>query len=418
MSLWYSSHSYLYYISSFPISQVLIGKFLRKGGLFLKIIGVICEYNPLHLGHQKQLDRIRAEFGADSAIVCAMSGNFVQRGKPAILDKTLRAKAAILCGADLVLELPVTAALSSAEGFAAGGVRILSRMCDTLCFGAESADRNALLATAQTLLSPEFPLLLCQELDAGKSFPAARQAALQHMGATADVLSQPNDILAVEYCKAILAQNASMDIFPIHRGGNYHDKKADKENPSATAVRSLLLGKQNWKPFVPECTQSLWESASLHRLEAGERAVLAKLRTMTDAEFEALPYGSEGLWRKLMHASRSCASLEDILTATKSKRYTRSRLDRMVMCAFLGITQEMLETDVPYTRVLAFNDKGRSILKEAKTTNLYLNAGESCDDPYWELEKRCGDLYGLFSTAGPELPGLEEKRRIYYNNPV
>ena len=114
-------------------------KILEKGEGILKTVGIICEYNPFHLGHQKQIDRIRQEFGPDTAVVCAMSGNFVQRGHPALVDKSIRAEAALQCGADLVLELPVTVSLSSAEGFAEGGVRILSRACDTLCFGAESA---------------------------------------------------------------------------------------------------------------------------------------------------------------------------------------------------------------------------------------------------------------------------------------
>ena len=131
----------------------------------MKTVGIICEYNPLHLGHQKQIQRIREEFGKECGIVCVMSGNFVQRGAPAIIDKSLRAKAAVLCGADLVLELPITCALSSAEGFAAGGVRILSQMCDTLCFGAETADTQALLTAAVALLGSEFPPLLRKELE-------------------------------------------------------------------------------------------------------------------------------------------------------------------------------------------------------------------------------------------------------------
>jgi predicted nucleotidyltransferase len=135
---------------------------------------------------------------------------------------------------------------------------------------------------------------------------------------------------------------------------------------------------------------------------------------MTDAEFEALPYGSEGLWRKLMHAARSQATLEDVLTATKSKRYTRTRLDRMIMCAFLGITKEVLEAPVPYVRVLAFNDKGREILKAARKTGDFRNIGETVGDPYQQLENRCGDLYGLFAST-PELPGRESKYRVYYN---
>ena len=381
----------------------------------MKTVGIICEYNPLHLGHRKQIRRIREEFGRDCAIVCAMSGNFVQRGAPAIIDKTARAKAAILSGADLVLELPVTTALSSAEGFAAGGVKILSQMCDILCFGAETADKEALVQTARVLLSEAFPPLLREELDKGKSFPAARQAALEQMGLGAEVLSQPNDILAVEYCKAILSQDSAIEVFPIRRDGSYHAEIVDSENPSATAVRNLMLIAHNWRSCVPRPAREVFEAAPLHSTAAGERAILAKLRTMTEADFEALPYGSEGLWRKLMHASRSEAALEDILTAAKSKRYTRSRLDRMVMCAFLGITKEMLEAEVPYTRVLAFNDTGRGILKEAKKYGLFLNAGESADHPHWELEQRCGDLYGLFCTNGTEAPGAESKRRVYYH---
>ena len=377
-------------------------------------VGIICEYNPLHLGHQKQINLIRSHFGENCTIICAMSGNFVQRGTPAIIDKSHRAKAAIFSGADLVLELPVTTALSSAEGFAAGGVKILSQLCDYLCFGAETASTDALLCTAQALLSPDFPPLLRQELDSGKSFPAARQAALEAMGTDASLLSQPNDILAVEYCKAILAQNSPMKVFPIHRTGSYHAEAADVENPSATAVRNLMLIAHNWRACVPKQVRPIFENAPLHTMAAGERAVLAKLRTMTEEEFEALPYGSEGLWRKFMHASRQETTLEDILTATKSKRYTRTRLDRMTMCAFLGLTQEMLEAEIPYTRVLAFNDRGREVLKQAKKSGTYLNAGEPSDHPYWKFEKRCGDLYGLFATDTIEPPLAEENRRIFY----
>ena len=380
----------------------------------MKTVGIICEYNPIHLGHKKQIDRIRSEFGEDTAIICAMSGNFVQRGMPAIVDKTARAIAAVRCGADLVLELPVTTALSSAESFAAGGVRVLAPVCDTLCFGAETAQKEQLFAAAEALLSDAFSPLLREELESGKSFPAARAAALQRMEIDSDILTQPNDILAVEYCKAILQQKADLDVFPIHRQGSYHALSVDTDNPSATAVRNLMLIAHNWKSCVPHDARSVLEEEALHSISAGERAILGKLRTMTDAEFEALPYGSEGLWRKLMHASRRESTLEEILAATKSKRYTRSRLDRMVMCAFLGITAADLEMQIPYTRVLAFNERGRAILKQAKKDGVYLNAGEKMEHPYWELEKRCGDLYGLFCTNGVEQPGREENRRVYY----
>lgn len=369
--------------------------------------GIICEYNPLHLGHKKQLERIRRENPQDG-IVCIMSGNFVQRGKPAIFDKAIRAKAAVLSGADLVLELPVTAALSSAEGFAAEGVRLLSGFCDKLCFGAETADQDLLMATAKALLSEEFKLALRQQLDQGLSFPAARQAALGDMGA---VLETPNNILAVEYCKAILSQNSGMKPYPILREGSYHDTEADRENPSATAVRQLMEAGKDWEAFVPNA--EIYRQAVIHTLEMGEKAILARLRTMTDTEFEALPYGSEGLWRKLMKNARTCATLEEILTATKSKRYTRTRLDRMVMCAFLGLTEKALSSPAPYARVLAFNDQGREILKEARSVGNFPNLGEKQDAPYQAIESRCGSLYGLFAD-NPEPADAEENTRVQY----
>lgn len=375
------------------------------------ITGIICEYNPLHLGHQKQLDHVRRA-DPDGSIVCIMSGNYVQRGKPAIVDKMLRAKAAVLSGADLVLELPLTASLSSAEGFASEGVRLLGSFCDRLCFGAETADATGLMQTVQALLSSEFAEALSTELIKGISFPAARQGALEAMGVSGQILTRSNDILAVEYCKAILSQKCSMKPMPILREGSYHDTEADPENPSATAVRSLMED-GHWQTFVPEEAVSVFSGATLHTLEKGEKAILARLRTMTDAEFEALPYGSEGLWRKLMHACRKESTLEDILTATKSKRYTRTRLDRMVMCAFLGLTEKDLSSPAPYARVLALNNKGREILKKARAVGNYPNIGEKLEDPYQEIENRCGALYGLFADI-PEPPDAESNHRVYY----
>lgn len=381
----------------------------------MKITGIICEYNPLHLGHQKQLDIIKAKNSPESGIVCIMSGNFVQRGAPAAIDKGIRARAAILCGADLVLELPVTAALSSAEGFASEGVRLLSPFCHELSFGAETADAGTLMAVTQTLLSEDFPPALRSQLDKGLSFPAARQAALEELGTDGTLLTQPNNILAVEYCKAILAQKSVMKPFPILRQGSYHDTVPDSQNPSATALRQLMENGECWLDFVPSQTHEVFRNASLHTKAAGERAMLARLRTMTDAEFESVPFGSEGLWRKLMHAARRESTLEAIACAVKSKRYTRSRIDRMLLCAFLGLTEQDLKTPAPYARVLGFNDRGREILKIARKCGAYPNIGEKSEDPYQEIENRCGALYGLFAAGTPTAPNAESAQRVYYH---
>ena len=377
-------------------------------------VGIVCEYNPFHLGHRKQIDSIREKFGANTGIICAMSGNYVQRGHPAVFDKTIRAEAAIRCGADLVVELPVTTSLSSAEGFAAGGVAVLSRLCDGLCFGAETADLRQLLGTAEALLSEDFPKLLRRELDTGRSFPAARQAALEKMGLPGAILESPNNILAVEYCKAILRQSSPMRPLPISREGSYHAKEADFENPSATSLRIRLQNGLDISGYLPEAAGQVFAGATIHTLEAGQRAVLSRLRTMEDAEFEALPFGSEGLWRKLMRESRKQATLEDIAAAVKSKRYTRSRIDRMILCAFLGITVQTMEAEIPYVRVLAFNDRGREILSGAKKDGFFLNAGQPTPHPLWEMEQRWEDLYSLFQAGVPGQPGAAKNRRVIY----
>lgn len=381
----------------------------------MALVGVICEYNPLHLGHQKQFRLIREHFGTDCGIVCLMSGDYVQRGAPAVFGKMARAKAAVLCGADLVLELPVTVALSSAEGFAGGGVSILSSLCDYLCFGTETGRTDTLLSTAGALLSPEFSPVLKEKLAAGISFPAARQAALEQMGLSSALLSNPNDILAVEYCKAILRQRSPLRPFPILREGSYHATLPDSENPSATALRARIEDGGDWQNYLPPLARECFAKEPVHTLHAAERAILARLRTMSEDDFQALPFGSEGLWRKLMHASRREASLEDIFRAVKSKRYPRTRLNRMVLCAFLGLTEEHMTVPAPYTRVLAFDDKGRQILKEAKKRLPLRNAGEASEGLYWSLENRCADLYGLFCRDGVSAPGSAGKERIYYH---
>lgn len=400
----------LYFI--FPFFASLRRNFLKKGENYLKTIGVVCEYNPFHLGHAYQLQRIREYYGNDCAIVCVMSGQFVQRGAPAVFDKSLRAGAAVSAGADLVLELPVEQALSSAEAFAYGGVKILSHLCDALCFGTETADASLLQKAAEAFSCPQFKEHLHYALASGVSFPAARQEALEALGFPA--LSSPNDLLALEYAKAISALQKPMELFPIHREGSYHSIVPDDRFPSATAIRASILHHDAWQNYIPQPAVPWFCNASVHSLEAGEKIILAKLRTMTDAEFEMLPFGSEGLWRKLMHESRDKNTLEEILSSVKSKRYTRSRLNRMVLCALLGITDTTIGAEAPYIRVLAFNDTGRKLLSAHKKSVHFCNPGEPGEGQSWETEMRAGDLYGLFAIAGTEPPGAEDKRRIVY----
>lgn len=374
----------------------------------MKKIGVICEYNPFHNGHAKQLAALREQ----GTVVCLMSGNYVQRGEPAVLDKLTRARAAVLCGADVVLELPLTYAIRSAEGFADGAVDLFMKLgcVETLAFGCEEVDHNKIMSTARALLTPEFPGFLKVELALGKSFPAARQRALERLGADAALLSAPNNILAVEYCKAIIKRGETIEPLMLQREGSYH-LSDDPENPSA----SFLRGREDWMGFVPEAALAVFRAAPRYCLAAGERAWLARLRAMTDEEFAALPYGGEGLWRKVAAACRAERTLEDILAAAKSKRYTRTRLMRLLLCAYLGVTEERLNDEAPYVRVLAVNECGQSALRQMKKEGIVplVNAGALPPEAdYWKLEQRASALYELFRCGEAGAADSERRARI------
>lgn len=376
----------------------------------MKNVGIICEYNPFHNGHARQLRAVREQGGV---CVCLMSGNYVQRGEPAIFDKWTRAKAAALCGADLVLELPVTYALRSAEGFAAGGVEILDRMgcIDGLCFGSETDDINIIMSTAKALDTPEFSQKLKKELKAGVSFPTARQLALEAMGEDGSVLETPNAILAVEYCKALLRRNSAIQPLLIHREGDYHGG-TDPDAPSASFLRTQT----DWHGYVPEDALACFAGVPRHSVAAGQRAWLARLRSMEGAEFERLPFGSEGLWRKVLSACRTEPTLEAIVQAAKSKRYTRTRLMRLLLCAYLGITEEMLMQPAPYVRVLAVNGRGQRVLRQAKQGGELplLHTGQRAPDcAYAALERRAADLFPLFCETEEFYVNLERKARVF-----
>lgn len=376
----------------------------------MKNVGIICEYNPFHNGHARQLRAVREQGGV---CVCLMSGNYVQRGEPAIFDKWTRAKAAALCGADLVLELPVTYALRSAEGFAAGGVEILDRMgcIDGLCFGSETDDINIIMSTAKALDTPEFSQKLKKELKSGVSFPTARQLALEAMGEDGSVLETPNAILAVEYCKALLRRNSAIQPLLIHREGDYHGG-TDPDAPSASFLRTQT----DWHGYVPEDALACFAGVPRHSVAAGQRAWLARLRSMEEAEFERLPFGSEGLWRKVLSACRTEPTLEAIVQAAKSKRYTRTRLMRLLLCAYLGITEKMLAQPAPYVRVLAVNGRGQRVLRQAKQGGELplLHTGQRAPDcAYAALERRAADLFPLFCETEEFYVNLERKARVF-----
>ena len=382
----------------------------------MQTVGVICEYNPFHLGHARQLELLRQKLGPETAIVCLMSGNYVQRGEPAIFDKCVRARAAAEAGADLVLELPVTAVLRSAEGFAAEGVRILSALgCGFLGFGCESGDGDASLRAAEASCMPEFEQALRTNMQTGLSYAAARQRALEALGQDGRLLMKPNDILAFEYCRALLTQNSPMRPLAVLRPGDYHADTPDAENPSATAVRRLILSGGDWRRYVPaEC---LYEEAAPHTLIWGERAMLARLRGLEKQDWARAAHGSEGLWSKVWRAVQTQPDYESILAAAKSRRYPRTRLQRLLLCAYLGIDAGQLAEVPPYVRALAFDERGQTLLRQAKKRGeiCLVNAGQRPPDlPYYAMECRAADLYTLFGAPGTCCcAGMEQKYRIF-----
>ena len=363
--------------------------------------GIIVEYNPLHSGHLRLLEAGRAALGPDTAMVCVMSGNFVQRGDFALLRKHARARAAVESGADLVLELPLPWAVSSAEGFAAGGVQALAAtgVVEHLLFGSECGDVSALERVAAALLAPSFRDRLREALPGAVSFAAARQRALTGL---------------------LPEEDAALLAVTIRREGSAHDGTLTPDtHPSASGLRALLRqGKReealSLLPPAMARAYELEEAAGRAPVfwENSHRAILARLRSMTAADFAALDQGREGIWNRLYDASRVAASLPELLAAAKTKRYAMARLRRMVLWAYLGLTPGDMPERVPYLRVLAANGTGCRLLsrmREAAAVPVLTRPAQVRRlgpeaRRLFELEVRATDLYTLayprLSAAG------------------
>lgn len=380
----------------------------------MPVAGIIAEYDPLHQGHLYQISRVRELLGADTAVVCVMSGNFVQRGGFAVVRKHVRAEAAVRSGADLVLELPLPWAAASAERFGAGGVEVLERTgaVTHLAFGSECGDVQALLNTANALCDPAFPNLLRAELSAGVSFAAAREQAVARLSGAenARLLETPNNILGVEYCKALLRRNSGMVPLTVLRKGPAHNGGTGGALASASAIRALLTaGKRDeaLALMAPAMRDGYRKEETAGRAPAAaencQRAILARLRTMTAEEFQRLDGGNEGLGNRFYAASREAATLSELLNAVKTKRYAYSRIRRMALWAYLGLFPGSVPAEVPYLRVLAANQTGRALLgkmrKSASVPVLTRPAGvrrlNADAQALFALESRAADLYAL-----------------------
>lgn len=383
----------------------------------MKTAGIIVEYNPAHSGHAYQIAETRRVLGPDSAVVCCMSGCWVQSAAPAVADKWLRARLAVLSGADLVIELPTMWAVSSAETFALGGVSLLAATgaVTHLSFGSECGDIGALQAVAACLDSEVYAAGLRRFLDEGMPFAACRQAAVTGLlGREAGALLEtPNNNLGIEYLRALRRLNAGLCPMTVRReDAGYHDCAVPEGSRfvSATQVRRWL-SHGAWaaaEPYLVPGELELLQKADLALppfSDAVERAFLARLRTMTPADWAELPDSApgEGLPDRLARAGRDARSLNEFYELAKTKRYPHARLRRLALWAFLGLRAQDRPVTPPYLRVLAAGERGREVLRTMKETSALpvltkpahvRNLSAACRRSF-EAEARCTDLYGL-----------------------
>ncbi|MBD5160542.1 MAG: nucleotidyltransferase family protein [Oscillibacter sp.] len=388
----------------------------------MAVVGVIAEYNPFHRGHGWQIGEVRRRLGADTAVAVCMSGNFVQRGDFAILDKRARAEMALRGGADLVLELPTPWACAGAERFAQGGVAMLAATgaVTHLAFGCESGALEPLAAVAACLESPEYRAELRRIAGGGMTFAAARQAAVRTLaGDAAECLSRPNNALAVEYLRALRAQGRAIEPLALPRVGADHDSGGESGYPSASAIRRKLLAGGDWRGMLPEAPADIIS----REIEAGRapaamdnclRAVLARLRRMDEDDFRLYDGGNEGLYHRFYAAVHAAVSPEEILETAQTRRYPLARLRRMLLQAYLGVPQAAQGETPPYIRVLGANGRGRALLgRMRETASLpvitkpgHVRRMDREVQRVFDQEARCTDLYVLacpdLSQAGPE----------------
>lgn len=372
----------------------------------MNAVGIIAEYNPFHTGHAYHIAETRRLLGEDRPVVCVMSGSWVQRGECALADKWTRAELALQGGADLVLELPLPWCISSAEGFARGGVAALKAtgVVDTISFGSESGDLEGVRRIAEILDTPEYREALRGELDKGISFAEARQRAVVSLaGKSARLLRGANDSLGVEYLRAAGEDLAAVAV--PRRGAGHDSSRAEGEFASASWLRERLRQGEDVSPWLGKKAGERLQKAGLARMENVERAMLARLRTMTEADFGALPDSgeAEGLPARLRQAAERAGSLEEFYLLAKTKRYAHARIRRLALWAFLGLTGDDRPQGPAYLRVLGFSGRGRKLLREMKekaalpvlTKPAHIRELGEEAQTLFALECRGSDLFGL-----------------------
>lgn len=355
------------------------------------VLGIVAEYNPFHNGHLYHLIESKKQANADYTIAL-ISGNFVQRGSVSIIDKWSKTEMALRNGIDLVIELPTIYSTSSAENFAYGSMRIFDslKIVNAVSFGTEQADIDTLDKFATILLEEpkEYISVLNHELSKGISFPKARENALllylNDIRKYANILSSPNNILGIEYLKAL--KNLKSNIIPIaiqRAKVGYNSLNSVDGFASATAIREMLINRntKNLHTLIPESSYNILNNCISNgqyvpSLAQYEKEIIYILRKMTIEEIANIPDVTEGLENLIKDAANSCNSIQEFINIVKSKRYTQTRIQRILVYTLLGITKKdmiTLNKTTPYIRVLGFNSKGRDLLSSIASVNRKLN---------------------------------------------
>lgn len=352
-----------------------------------RVLGIIAEYNPFHNGHMYHLQKAKEQSGAQYCI-CVMSGNFVQRGNTSIVNKWKKAEMALLNGVDLVIELPTIYSVASAEGFSLGAIKLLNnlKIVDAISFGTETSDFAA-LNNISSIVNEEpmkYKNILNSELKKGLSFPKARENALMlYLNDNKrydNILNTPNNILAIEYLKALKKIKSTIQPIPVKRERVYYnDNVIVDEFASATAIRKLLKNEEfsEIRKVVPKSTyQILKKETELGNvvldLSRYEKEIIYNLRRMTVSEIAELPDVNEGLEHSLKNAANYSNDITNLINIVKTKRYTVTRIQRILICALLGITKRdvgMAKKTEPYIRVLGFNEKGKELISRINKQN-------------------------------------------------
>lgn len=352
-----------------------------------RVLGIIAEYNPFHNGHMYHLQKAKEQSGAQYCI-CVMSGNFVQRGNTSIVNKWKKAEMALLNGVDLVIELPTIYSVASAEGFSLGAIKLLNnlKIVDAISFGTETSDFAA-LNNISSIVNEEpmkYKSILNSELKKGLSFPKARENALMlYLNDNKrydNILNTPNNILAIEYLKALKKIKSTIQPIPVKREKVYYnDNVIVDEFASATAIRKLLKNEEfsEIRKVVPKSTyQILKKETELGNvvldLSRYEKEIIYNLRRMTVSEIAELPDVNEGLEHSLKNAANYSNDITNLINIVKTKRYTVTRIQRILICTLLGITKRdvgMAKKTEPYIRVLGFNEKGKELISRINKQN-------------------------------------------------